>query len=161
SARVLSEPLELEEERRLCYVAITRAKQRLYLTAAKQRRTYNMTRETHLSRFLKDIPQELLEDVTPAASEGAAQVRLVSAAQRASYRGFSANTRSALTGRRQEEPEVKYDSGETVIHRKFGRGIITEVKESGGDQLLTILFEEVGTKLLMARFAAAMMKKER
>ncbi len=161
SARVLSEPLELEEERRLCYVAITRAKQRLYLTAAKQRRTYNMTRETQLSRFLKEIPRELMEDITPAAPVSAGRSRPAFASQSAPYRSFSANTRSALTGRRREEPEEKYCSGEVVTHKKFGRGIITEVKESGGDQLLTILFEGVGTKLLMARFAAAMMKKER
>ena len=55
---------------------------------------------------------------------------------------------------------VRYAAGESVVHKKFGRGVVREAKDSGGDQLLTIEFETVGTKLLMARFAAAMLKKE-
>ena len=55
---------------------------------------------------------------------------------------------------------VRYAAGESVVHKKVGRGVVREVKDSGGDQLLTIEFETVGTKLLMARFAAAMLKKE-
>ena len=55
---------------------------------------------------------------------------------------------------------MRYAAGESVVHKKFGRGVVREAKDSGGDQLLTIEFETVGTKLLMARFAAAMLKKE-
>ena len=158
SSRAMFEPLELEEERRLCYVAITRAKQRLYLTAAKLRRTYNMTRYPELSRFLKEIPEELIEDVTPKTPPPAQGTKPITGVSRP--KSFSASTRSAQAGAGASAPDVQYAQGEIVLHKKFGRGEIKEVKESGGDQLLTIDFEQVGTKLLMARFAAAMMKKE-
>ena len=168
------DPVELEEERRLCYVAITRAKQRLYLTAARLRRTYNMTRHTTLSRFLGEIPKELVQDVTPAPAplgRGAGAAQGAAPGGRTAPHGGDRFKRRAAPGMQSAflggggapaggTDGVRYSAGESVVHKKFGRGVVRKVKDSGGDQMLTIEFETVGTKLLMARFAAAMLKKE-
>ena len=174
SQRAALDPVELEEERRLCYVAITRAKQRLYLTAARLRRTYNMTRQTQLSRFLGEIPKELVQDVTPAPAplgRGAGAAQGAAPGGRMAPHGGDRFKRRAAAGMQSAflgggsapaggTDGVRYAAGESVVHKKFGRGVVREAKDSGGDQLLTIEFETVGTKLLMARFAAAMLKKE-
>jgi DNA helicase-2/ATP-dependent DNA helicase PcrA len=150
-------PDELEEERRLCYVAITRAKEHLYLLRAESRMIYGSTTRNRPSRFLSDVPVELLEQPQkPKASSGYSSFS-------AGYRADASRTpsRQSTPGRSVYTPPVKaaasapatgYAVGQRVQHAAFGEGTIEAVQPMGNDTMLTIRFP-VGTKKLMATFA--------
>jgi DNA helicase-2/ATP-dependent DNA helicase PcrA len=158
-SRSSDDEVELEEERRLCYVAITRAQRRLVLTSAARRRVFGDYQSTEPSRFVGEIPSELIEEVpssfapsflTPPPSYG--QFR--DARRGGSYRG-----------RVREEPEVyAYEDedqslpremklGAKVRHPKFGVGTILSVEPLDDDTKLVVRFLSVGQKTLRARFA--------
>ncbi len=143
---------DLEEERRLCYVAVTRAKQELYLTCAERRLMYGQTRYAHPSRFLREIPEELLDSncsATPRMND----------MDTPSVGGVNPSYRkpSGLAG--GTAPAALFAAGDCVVHRAFGEGMVTSVKAMGGDQLLEIAFTQKGTKRLMAKSAAQFMQK--
>lgn len=152
---------DLEEERRLCYVAITRAKQQLYLTCAERRLMYGQTRYAHPSRFLQEIPQDLLDsnlterarNSEPAPAQPRKNYRPRSTVN-PSYRAASALQTAASFG-----PAPSFACGDRVMHRAFGEGMVTSVKPMGGDQLLEIAFTAKGTKRLMAKSASQFMHK--
>ena len=150
--RSIGDPEEMEEERRLCYVAITRAKKRLTLTCAKQRMLYGRTTVNRPSRFIDEIPPELItgrkaEPPRAAMPEAPARIR-----QRVSTDSFASRRTQAVL------PDFK--KGDMVIHDTFGRGMVLSVLKMGNDALLEIAFDQVGTKRLMACAAAARMKKQ-
>jgi DNA helicase-2/ATP-dependent DNA helicase PcrA len=153
SGRVLMEPQEMEEERRLCYVAITRAKSRLFLTCAAKRRTFSLVLYPQPSRFLKEIPQQYIEDMGERRKQERAKVRVpwdLPARPSAPKPIFAVAP---------QQSGVKYEAGDLVRHGSFGAGRVLSVKETGGDQLLEIDFG--GTvKKLMGNYAAKMLKKE-
>ncbi len=153
SSRVLENPQEMEEERRLCYVAITRAKKMLYMTCAAQRRVFNQFKFPIPSRFLKDIPNEYIRDFGERKKAEKASLKVP-------YN--TAPKPKVAPIFKQKPPEVskvKYEVGDKVSHTTFGSGVVVAVKETGGDSLLEIDFN--GTvKKLMANFAAKMLKKE-
>ncbi len=143
------DPAELEEERRLAYVAITRAKNELYLSNAKMRRTFSTVKYPAPSRFLSELPAECIEVIGGT---------LKADIQRASE--FIATKKPNIhRDARQKTDKVaaKFTKGQLVKHRKFGEGIVVDVADMGGDQKLEIDFKTEGKKRLMANFAAAAM----
>ena len=159
--RVIGEPEEMEEERRLCYVAMTRAKKKLYLTCAKQRMLFGRTTSNLESRFLEEIPEEDLQRSETRARR-----------EESGYGGFSSPypmrrpqqqtrpSRSVAPPKPKSEPLPDFKLGDSVNHRAFGKGVITKVTPMGGDALLEITFETAGLKRLMLRAAKQFMTKE-
>ena len=147
------DPEELEEERRLCYVGITRAEQKLTLTCARKRMVRGETQYNSLSRFVREIPQEVLDTASNLFSNG----KSVSAdsSQRRPYvskKPFSALTKgSQLTAQRGDS--LAYGVGDRVRHVKFGEGTVTDIKEGGRDFEVTVKFDTAGVRKMFAMFA--------
>lgn len=144
------DPSDLEEERRLCYVGITRAMESLTISAAKQRMFRGETQYHRPSRFLKEIPLQVVKGVTrePKIKE-MPKNHIYSAAKEAfrakpfESRQFSGNNLSSLD----------YETGDKVFHIKFGIGIVMDIKAGGRDYEVTVEFEKAGTKKMFASFA--------
>ncbi len=147
-ARAIGEADEMEEERRLCYVAITRAKQTLTITYARQRMLYGRTSVNRPSRFVDEIPQNCL-----SAPPGADRPR------RARSAPPPRQTRHAGSSLTPSAPAPRFEKGEMVRHTAFGRGMVLSVVPMGNDALLEVAFDKVGTKRLMANTASAHMEK--
>ena len=155
-------PADVEEERRLAYVGITRAKQRLYLTNARTRLLFGSTSHNAPSRFIGEIPDELVERTGVTSLTGSRES--ISAdydydsydtgygrSQRVN-RGFS-YTPPAKKPQQSAQPSVSFNIGDTVRHKVFGTGVVLGAKPVGNDTLIEIAFEKAGTKKLMANFA--------
>ena len=172
---------ELEEERRLCYVGITRAEQELTLTSARRRMVHGETQYNPMSRFVKEIPRELLdtgnkkftqETEMPAQQNTYARAREAFRAQ--AFAGALGGMTPAknqgvgkpLTGSQalaslQKGSQLAaggngplgYEVGDRVRHVKFGEGTVTDIKEGGRDHEVTIEFDSVGTRKMFAKFA--------
>ena len=162
--RAIGEPEEMEEERRLCYVAITRAKETLTISYAKQRMLYGRTNASLSSRFLREIPDSVTQKKgayrTPCAHAGYSVDGFRTAPY---YNAYSAVQRksvlSASTSGAEKTIYLELNKGDMVQHTAFGRGLVLSVMKMGGDALLEIAFDEIGTKKLMAKTASAHMKK--
>jgi DNA helicase-2/ATP-dependent DNA helicase PcrA len=136
-SRSMDDPERLEEERRLCYVGITRAKERLYLLHAFRRTLYGSSQAGIPSRFLKDIPPQLLkgaEKETPGAAR-----------RETAWTPVAAAPPSPITPR--------FHAGERVRHPKFGEGIVVETKLTDDDEEITVAFDSQGVKRLLTSFA--------
>ena len=140
----------LEEERRLAYVAITRAKRQLYLVSAAQRMLFGTTNRNLTSRFLKEIDPELIEKHDNTVSARHVKEPAVTVVHSISLQQQLAKQKSqAGTG----EQSVHYAQGDRIHHNIFGDGTILTVREMANDALLEIEFDKVGKKKLMANFA--------
>ena len=146
---------DIEEERRLCYVAITRAKEQLYITKTISRTIHGKTMPTTASRFFREIPVEYLEDKTTLQPKVAKVmqdlgVRNASAPKKEVYmtKGFGSTVKSSGS-----TDYSKFKAGDAVEHRTFGRGEILKATPCGNDCILEIQFESIGFKRLMAAFA--------
>ena len=146
---------DIEEERRLCYVAITRAKEQLYITKTISRTIHGKTMPTTASRFFREIPVEYLEDKTTLQPKVAKVmqdlgVRNASATKKEVYmtKGFGSSVKSSGS-----TDYSKFKAGDAVEHRTFGRGEILKATPCGNDCILEIQFESIGFKRLMAAFA--------
>lgn len=146
---------DIEEERRLCYVAITRAKEQLYITKTISRTIHGKTMPTTASRFFKEIPVEYLEDKTTLQPKVAKVmqdlgVRNAAAPKKEVYmtKGFGSSVKSS-----DSTDYSKFKAGDAVEHRTFGRGEILKATPCGNDCILEIQFESIGFKRLMAAFA--------
>ena len=139
---------EIEEERRLAYVAITRAKKKLTVTNTQSRMLFGSTNRNMPSRFLREIPQELCEisGFTPKTYE--VKVHANSFTPSAATR-----TSSFVAEKKQTVSSSNYSIGQRVLHKTFGEGMILGVTPMGNDTLLEIAFDTVGTKKIMAGFA--------
>lgn len=163
--RAIGEPEEMEEERRLCYVAMTRAKEKLYMTCASQRMLFGRTNSNRPSRFLGEIPPELVEKSGRLPygerGEGERPARRTAPVRRTFDHGYSMGTASAAPAAAagQRAPAGDFKVGDTVQHKAFGGGLITKLTPMGGDALVEIAFDKVGTKKLMLKSAAQYMKK--
>ena len=160
--RTIGDREEMEEERRLCYVAITRAKQTLTISHARQRMLYGRTAAAMPSRFLKELPEDEI-------------VKKGMTAPRSSYMdgGFGNWTPpaqsyikktiptnySTAVSTAQKSTYLELNKGDMIQHAAFGRGMVLSVMKMGGDALLEIAFDQIGTKKLMAKTATAHMKK--
>lgn len=160
--RSIGEIEEMEEERRLCYVAITRAKQQLTISFARQRMLYGRTSAAMPSRFLKEIPDSLkLMKTSQARSNAYSSAYSTSPRETNRYHSMQ-NTRAASTFSSGVSPTPKMLSlskGDMVEHNAFGCGMVLSVVAMGSDALLEIAFDKIGTKRLLAKTASAYMKK--
>ncbi len=142
---------ELEEERRLCYVGITRAKEKLYLSAAKHRMMHGRTQFNKVSRFVSEIPEDLLEIEDKMSFREKDPQRSL----------FSVNRKQVFTKPYQkarqftvlETAKIDYEVGDMVSHVKFGRGEVMEIVQGGRDYEVTVQFEKAGRKKMFASFA--------
>ncbi len=154
----MMDPAELEEDRRLAYVGITRAKKKLYITHARMRMLYGRTQVNPISRYVNEIDASLIE------AKGGEQARPIqssdSGARYGSYQrsnaggvgaGSAAGASGGFTGGGQKSAGFK--PGDRVKHRVFGEGDVLTASAMGGDTLLEINFDKVGSKKLMANFA--------
>ncbi len=153
---------EMEEERRLCYVAITRAKKTLTITHARQRMLYGRTNSALPSRFLRELPQD--EIVKKGGYVYQQYSQTTQPAQYSNFRSaqeFVAPKRTTLStpAAAASTPIPELKKGDMVSHKAFGKGMVLSVMKMGGDALLEIIFDEIGTKKLMAKTAFAHMKK--
>lgn len=150
--RSMNNPEDIEEERRLAYVAVTRAKTKLYITHAKTRMLFGQTNRNLQSRFIKEIDKEYVEriDGTFKAPKKKSNEGIV--AQNNSYTLQSQMTAMKLEAARKNAA-VDYSAGERIKSPVFGEGTILSVKKMGGDSLLEVAFDEKGTKKLMANYA--------
>lgn len=140
---------DIEEERRLCYVAITRAKETLYVTMARQRTIFGKTTPAFPSRFYKEIPAEYIKDVSPVidrALKTATDTFRRSAPFAETYKKPTAAKAENVSG-------STFTTGDRVSHAKFGEGVVKAVTPFERDALLEIEFNTVGTKRLMAAYA--------
>ena len=181
--KAIGELDEMEEERRLCYVAITRAKRNLYLTCANQRMLFGRTNANRMSRFISEIPSEYLEcsgrkrydeereyggswrDSSSASAVGAGTVqreqgRATYGVQNVRKKPVSYGTSTIGGVKRTSAPvSMDYKKGEMVHHDAFGNGMIVAITPMGGDALMEIAFDNVGTKRLMYKSASSHLKK--
>ena len=181
--RAIGETEEMEEERRLCYVAMTRAKERLHLTCASQRMLFGRTSANRPSRFVGEIPAEYVQasgrsywsapDDDAAGRWTAPSTRSPSADRPSAY-GAPRVPGGAGSPRRSQSaprgglgrPETNapaslpsFQKGDAVVHKAFGTGMILNVTPMGGDALVEIAFDKGGTKRLMLKSAAQHMSR--
>lgn len=143
---------EMQEERRLAYVGITRAKEKLYLVHADERMLFGSTTRNNLSKFARELPEEVIERTGSKRGERLAQSK--SPTHSPIRSGYSAHTFAGNTPKKPEQKQGKsYAVGDTVKHKAFGTGLIVAASPMGNDVLLEIAFDKVGTKKLMANFA--------
>ena len=154
SSRSFDSEEDMEEERRLAYVAITRAKKRLYLTNASQRMLFGQTQRNITSRFMREVGSELMEKHDNAAAmrsqmnekdNSVTEVHSTTLQQQLARNKLHAGT--------APKEAVTYTAGEKVSHNVFGEGTILSVKKMANDSMLEIAFDKVGTKKIMANFA--------
>ena len=155
--RAIGDRDEMEEERRLCYVAITRAKKSLTISHARMRMIYGRTASALPSRFLREIPDNCI------VKRGGYRPQ-VQETRRESYEKRIAKGNSYLSStiRAQTAPSApmpEFSKGDMVMHAAFGKGMVISVTKMGGDALLEVTFDDIGTKKLMAKAAGAHMKK--
>ena len=143
SARCVGDPDEMEEERRLCYVAITRAKRHLTLTSARQRMLYGHTTANRPSRFLRRSRRSCCWKKA-AARPSYAAAKAAPPKPRHTFQTYIPQQRAASA-------LPSYQKGEMVQHDAFGTGMILSVMPTGNDAMLEIAFDQVGTKHLMAK----------
>ena len=155
--RAIGEPSEMEEERRLCYVAITRAERRLELVCARQRMIFGRTTANRVSRFVDEIPDEHIEKNIPKGYAHKDPPRELGFAHR--RRGNFDVLHGVTPPQPQAKPAVSFAVGDSIRHKAFGEGVITDMKPMGGDFLVEINFAGV-VKRLMLRAAAPHMTKE-
>ncbi len=144
---------DMEEERRLAYVAITRAKKNLCVTSARKRMIFGQTQRNVTSRFIREIGRELIDKIDSAAEKcievdhdnEVTEVQSLSLQQQLARDKRQANT--------SKSESAVYEVGERVMHSVFGGGTIISVKHIANDAMLEIAFEKVGTKKIMANYA--------
>ena len=182
--RAMGDGAEMEEERRLCYVAMTRAREKLTLTNARQRTLYGRTTPCMPSRFLNEIPEENMEWLSkPQPRSESWEERDSDYGDRgygSSYGGYGQRSAAPVVTRREPAepkagalrsaagaskaapkaaaPRMQIQAGETVEHDAFGRGLVLSVRTMGGDALVEVAFDSVGTKKLMLKMAAQHLK---
>ena len=146
---------EIEEERRLCYVGITRAKENLTLTCARRRMMRGEVQYNKMSRFLKEIPMELLSTggrVLGEEDKTSKNDSYVQAKQTFHAQAFAtAKPAQSFGGKTGNVPD--YDVGDRVRHMKFGEGLVTDMVQGGRDYEVTVSFDTVGVKKMFAGFA--------
>ncbi len=175
--RAIGEEEELEEERRLCYVALTRAKERLYLTCAAQRMLFGRTSANLPSRFVQEIPaerlqaggrvrqprQDIIRDNDWSTEERFSQIPRPSARNQAAPMPRPSGTRAAPAAYRKPAPKaqplLQLKKGEMVRHSAFGTGMVLSIQPMGGDALVEVAFDNVGTKRMMLKAASQFMVK--
>ena len=173
--RAIGEEEELEEERRLCYVALTRAKERLCLTCAAQRMLFGRTAANLPSRFVQEIPadrvdaggrvrrpqRDAFQDGCWSSEERISQVR-PAASPRTQSRPSGTRVPSSTYRKpapKPSQPMLSLRKGDMVRHSAFGTGMVLTIQPMGGDALIEVAFDNVGTKRMMLKAASQFMSK--
>ncbi len=168
SYRSIGEEEELEEERRLCYVAITRAKRKLTITNARQRMIFGRTQNNLLCRFMEDIPEEYLQKLPKREQSGGFHSYTPEQPVRSANSGTYTRKPAApsrpihkllYTQPKPASQSLDLRAGDRVTHKAFGGGTVLTVKAVGPDQMLEIAFDGSGTKKLMLSAAAKFLTK--
>ncbi len=141
---------DLEEERRLAYVGITRAKEKLYLLNARRRMLYGTTNRNQASRFLREIPLSVTDDIT--VQSYVPHSKFGSFAQPAHSTSSLAAHKFGQVGGASASAQ-NYSAGDTVRHKAFGTGVVLSARAMGNDTMLEVAFDRAGTKKLMANYA--------
>ena len=178
--RAIGSDSELEEERRLCYVAITRAMKKLYFISAQQRMLFGRTNCNKVSRFVSEVSDEDIKKNIPKgfdyAAPSAASGYSGGRTGYSSYSNYNKNDDDAygssfnysrlkktpvksIYNSAKSEPPKSFDLGDRVRHRAFGEGVISKMTPMGGDFLIEVSFEKAGTKKLMLKAASAFLEK--
>ena len=150
----------MEEERRLCYVGVTRAKKALYITSSTSRLSYGKTVNNETSRFLKEIPQNLLIDYSEYASVQKSSEKPLGLSQFAGIKIFSDSIDAGI-GRKKyqntmpvsENIKLDFEIGDSVSQARYGVGTVKKISPAGADYEITIEFENAGTKKFMAHLS--------
>ena len=186
--RAMSEPEEMEEERRLCYVAMTRAMEKLTLTHARQRMLFGRTTPAMPSRFLEEVPEEnslwigkpepraerhWSDDYNDDVGGFSSSFGGGYSGGHGSFGGYNTTYASApkvsakkptftesIKKTASAAPTLQLQAGESVRHDAFGQGLVISVRPMGGDALIEVAFDKVGTKKLMLKAASAHLTKE-
>jgi len=158
--RAIGEQEEMEEERRLCYVAITRAKRQLYMVCARQRMLFGRTTANRVSRFVDEIPQEHIHKNIPKGYAYSDRSRDPGFAYKAQPSRSYKVAAPAAPRPAAAAALPAFALGDNVKHKAFGSGVIVKMTPMGGDYLIEINFEQIGIKKLMLRAAAQHMTKE-
>ncbi len=144
SMATIMNPSELSEERRLAYVGITRAKEKLFIVKTRERMLFGSTTHNRESRFATEIPSKLVEKT------GAERAVVNSFAQQAPTKmNFDPFAKKSA---QKSTTTAKYSVGDMVLHKVFGKGMVTSAEPMGNDTMLEVAFDKVGTKTLMANF---------
>ena len=177
SIRSIGEESEMEEERRLCYVALTRAKRHLILTAAKQRMLYGRTSSNTISRFVDEIPEKHIDkpEERPTYSGrydsddvfgfderpryGYYQERRASSPKPVSRPAAKPAVPKPITPA-AKKPLIELKPGDRIVHRSFGAGEVKSVTPMPGDALVTVAFDSAGEKKMLLKTASAFITKE-
>lgn len=146
------DPTEMEEERRLCYVGITRAMKNLTMTCAQQRMIRGETQYNKVSRFVKEIPRDLLNMGSTLPERKAPEIPVNSTYQQMKE-AFRAKVFEPKQFTVKKEENLGYEVGDTVRHIKFGVGIVKAITEGGKDYEVTVEFDGYGQKKMFASFA--------
>ncbi|MBE6788082.1 MAG: ATP-dependent DNA helicase PcrA [Ruminococcaceae bacterium] len=161
----LNSSSELEEERRLAYVGVTRAKQKLHLTSCAYRMMYGKSQRNRISRFVNEIPDSLKEIIDRCYSEPCYEEGFSgsSFSGKSFDTGFSLGyskernkpmfTTSSVVSNKPQSSSLDYKVGDSVVHRVFGEGMVVSMTPMANDTLVEISFDRVGTKKIMANFA--------
>ncbi len=164
--RAIGDREEMEEERRLCYVAITRAKKNLTISYARQRMLYGRTSASLQSRFLKEIPEDLTVKkgsfVNPYSAYSASNRQYTSdGAYYIPSRPANVQPKAPVPSSQSasKAPAILLNKGDMVQHTAFGKGMVISVLKMGADAMLEIAFDIIGTKKLMLKAAAPHLKK--
>lgn len=159
---------DLEEERRLAYVGITRAKKKLYLISSQQRMLYGQTSRNMPSRFLREIPSSVIDDqsvvarrstgfTTPRTAYANASRKELGHSSHNKIGSYTQSSSSAhkfgQAGNAAQKNNIDFKVGDTVCHKSFGTGTVLTVTPMGGDMLLEVAFDKAGTKKMMANYA--------
>lgn len=158
-ASVTYNPAEAEEERRLAYVAITRAREQLAVYAAETRMVFGQTNRNRPSRFLQEIPEELMEYSRSSGYHAGTMPSFSFGQEKGAQTMFARDTKEFQNHTyKPKPPSVKasteqFSPGDTVAHRAFGTGLVISADRIANDTLLEVSFEKVGTKKLFQNFA--------
>jgi len=134
--RSSEEPGRLQEERRLCYVGITRARQQLVLTCAERRRLYGKDHYPLPSMFIGEIPKEYIQDIRPKVNTSAVN-----------------HSSGMFNQYKSEEPAGEFSIGQRVHHHKFGEGMVTNYEGQGSHARVEVNFSHAGSKWLVLSYA--------
>lgn len=144
---------DLEEERRLAYVGITRAKEKLYLLNSRRRMLYGTTNRNMASRFLREIPFGVTKDITVKAFTPRGAFTRSAFAENTHVQNSSSAHKFGQVDFERSDSSARFEVGDTVRHKAFGTGVVLSANPMGNDVLLEIAFDRAGTKKLMANFA--------
>jgi DNA helicase-2/ATP-dependent DNA helicase PcrA len=157
-SRATEEEEDIEEERRLCYVAMTRARARLVLTGAARRRVFGEYQATQPSRFLDEVPAALVDRLTPAYPSTMSQTNFAHYEFRTNPYGRKGKGRwredeSTYSYENEDQSVVELRAGMRVRHAQFGIGTVIAVEPHNDDMKITVRFADIGQKKLLAKYA--------